>query len=111
MDVTKIYDRNYAHEVFLNMDDRALKDLAAALEIDSNYDSADLPDPNEPEYAAFVWEELLKAAIEDVRLDPRLQSFFLVSRTAYGRTEDLYVSADWPSAEAFAKQLMSERRC
>lgn len=91
------------------MDEDALRALAAALEIDSNYDAADIPDPSASEYVEFLWAELLQSGIEDVRIDPGLRSFFVVSENAGGRTEDLNVSADWPSAESFAKEVLTRR--
>jgi hypothetical protein len=54
-------------------------------------------------YQDFIWEELCKAAREDVRLDPSLYSFFVVSEITAGKAKDLFVSPDWPSAEEFAK--------
>lgn len=91
------------------MGEDALRTLATALEIDSNYDPADIPDPSGSEYEEFLWDELLQAGIEDVRLDPDLRSFFVVSETADGKTEDIYISADWPSAEGFAKKVLTHR--
>lgn len=88
------------------MDDDALRLLATALDINSAYDSADIPDPNGAQYAEFIWEELIDASVEDVRLDPNLRSFFVVSQSANRQSENLYVCADLPSAEAFAKGLM-----
>lgn len=89
------------------MDEDALRTLATALEIDSNYDPADIPDPAGSEYEDFLWDELLQTGLEDVRLDPNLRSFFVVSENADGESEDLYVSADFPSAEAFAKGIVN----
>lgn len=106
VEIIKTYDTSYAHEVFRSMDDDALRALATALDVGSNYDSADIPDPNGLEYEDFLWNELLDAGIEDVRLDPNLRSFFVVSQDANGESDDLYVSADWPSAETFAKKLI-----
>lgn len=85
----------------------ALKTLAAALDIYSKYDPSDIPNPEESEYEDLLWDELLEAGIEDVRLDPNLRSFFVVNQNTDGKTEDLYVSADWPSAEAFAQRLLT----
>ena len=109
VEVIKTYDCSYALEVFQNMGKDAIRALAAALEISSNYDPADIPDPNGLEYEDFLWNELREAGIEDVRLDPNLRSFFVVSQNANGKNEDLYVSADWPSAEAFAKELIAHK--
>jgi hypothetical protein len=107
VEVIKSYDVSYALEVFRAMDEPALRALAVALEIEANYDSADVPDPNGSEYEDFLWNELREAGIEDVRIDPNLRSFFIVSLNSNGKSEDLYVSADWPSAEAFAKLLIA----
>jgi hypothetical protein len=46
-----------------------------------------------------LWEELLEAARED----GSLLSFFVVNEATGSRSESLYVSPDWPSAEAFAR--------
>ena len=104
VEVVKTYDRSYAREVFQSMESDALRTLAAALEIDANYDPADIPDPDGAGYEDLLWEELLAAGIEDVRLDPNLRSFFVVSERSNGKAQDLYVSADWPSAEGYAKK-------
>jgi hypothetical protein len=106
VEVIKTYDCAYALEVFRTMGRDAISALAAALDINSNYDPADMPDPNGSEYDDFLWNELREAGIEDVRIDPNLRSFFVVSLNSNGKSEDLYVSADWPSAEAFAKGLI-----
>jgi hypothetical protein len=104
VEVLKTYDPLYAPEVFKGIDEEATAALAAALELDRNFEPADIPAPDALEYDDFLWEELYEAAREDVRNDPNLYSFFIVSETSAGRTEDLYISPDWPSAEAFAKK-------
>jgi hypothetical protein len=50
--------------------------------------------------ADFLWEELLEAARED----GNLLSFFVVNEAKGNVSESIYVSPDWPSAEAFAKK-------
>jgi hypothetical protein len=106
--VLKTYDRSYAREVFGNFDDEAMKSLAAALEIEKNYDPADIPTPGGQEYEDFLWEELIEASLEDVRQSPRLYSFFVVTETKAGKAEDVYISADWPSAKDYALQLLGK---
>ena len=101
--VLKTYDRSYAREVFDKVNDEAKMSLAAALEITENHNPEDIPDPNGQDYEEFLWEELSEASLEDVRQSPRLYSFFVVTETKAGKAEDIYISADWPSAEAFAK--------
>lgn len=101
--VLKTFDRSYAREVFNDVGDDALKSLAEALEINVKYEPADVPDLEGPEYQEFLWEELCEAALEDVRQSPQLYSFFVVSETKAGKAEHLYISAEWPSAEEFAR--------
>jgi hypothetical protein len=107
VEVLKTYDPSYAREVFKGIGEEATTALAAALELEKNFEPADIPSPDATDYDDFLWEELYDAAREDVRNDPNLYSFFVVAETKAGKTEDLYVSPDWPSAEAFAKRRIS----
>ena len=112
VEVLKSYDQSYAHEVFNSMDEEARKLLRDALKPEDNYDPEDLPKLNDPddvndEVGAFLWEELVEQALEDARASPRLTSFFIVNETIGGSREDLFVSPDWPTAEAFAKNRLS----
>ena len=104
--VLKTYDRTYAREVFSGIDTEARQALAVALELEKNYEPADIPNPDGIDYDAFLWDELLEAAREDVRNDSNLYSFFVVSEAKSGHSKDLYVSPDWPSAEAYAKKVI-----
>jgi hypothetical protein len=106
VEVLKTYDRSYAREVFKGIGDDARGALAAALELEKNYEPADIPDPNGSDYDDFLWDELLEAAREDVRNDPNLYSFFVVSEATLAQPQDVYISPDWPSAEAYAKKLI-----
>jgi hypothetical protein len=106
VEVLKTYDRSYAREVFKGIGDDARGALAAALELEKNYEPADIPDPNGSDYDEFLWDELLEAAREDVRTDPDLYSFFVVSESTSAQPQDVYISPDWPSAEAYAKKLI-----
>jgi len=108
--VLKTYDRSYAREVFNGIDTEARRALAVALELEKNYEPADIPAPDGTDYDDFLWDELLDAAREDVRNDPNLYSFFVVSEAKSTQTQDLYISPDWPSAEAFAKKLITSVR-
>ena len=104
VEVLKTYDRSYAREVFKGISEEATTALAAALELEKNFEPGDVPAPDSSDYEDFLWDELLEAAHEDVRADPNLYSFFVVAETMGGKAEDLYISPDWPSAEAFAKK-------
>jgi hypothetical protein len=106
VEVLKSYDQAYAREAFHNMDDEALQDLWSALKPEEIYDPAGLPTLSDPngEGEAFLWDELL----EQAREDGPLLSFFIVNETKDRRSENLFVSPDWPSAERFAKNLVNQ---
>jgi hypothetical protein len=111
IEVLKSYDQGYAREAFLNMDDEAQQHLWNSLKPEEIYDPAGLPsldDPNDVngEAAAFLWDELL----EQAREDGSLLSFFIVNEKNGRREESLYVSPDWPSAEAFARDHLSSTK-
>jgi hypothetical protein len=90
------------------MDEAAKEQLWKALEIDAKYDRNDVPSADTFERAAFLWDELLEDAREDVRLDPNLLSFFVVTETRGTTMRNRYVSSDWPSAEEYAKRILFE---
>lgn len=104
IEILKSYDQSYAHEAFRNMATDAQQILWSVLKPEETYDPSGLPsldDSNDVtgEAEAFLWDELL----EQAREDGNLLSFFIVNEIAGSRSESLYVSPDWPSAERFAK--------
>lgn len=103
VEVLKTYDRQYAREVFGGMNEAAQRHLWSSLGIDDACDSAEVPARHDLEGEDFLWEELLEAARED----GNLLSFFVVNEATGSRSESLYVSPDWPSAEAFAKSRIA----
>ena len=105
IEVLKSYDQTYAHEAFQNMDEQALQQLWTALKPEEIYAPAGLPTLSDPEGEGegFLWDELL----EQAREDGSLLSFFIVNQTNGRHSESLFVSPDWPSAEAYAKDLLS----
>jgi hypothetical protein len=107
VEVIKTYDKSYAHEVFRGISPDALEALVATLGLGENYEASDIPTPENPDYEDFIWEEVCDAAREDVRLDPNLFSFFVVIESSNGKSEDVYVSPDWPNAEAFARRRLT----
>jgi hypothetical protein len=104
VEVLKTYDSHFAREAFENMGDDAQELLWASLKIDDNYEPGDIPPVHDPGSADFLWEELLEAARED----GNLISFFVVNEAKGNVSESLYVSPDWPSAEAFAKRRAAD---
>ena len=108
IEVLKSYDQVYAREAFSSMDAEGLKHLWSALKPEDIYDPAGLPLLNDPsdtngEAETFLWDELL----EQAREDGNLLSFFIVNETNGKRSESLYVSPDWPSAEIYAKERLT----
>lgn len=103
--VLKSYDQTYAHEVFQSMDERATQRLWTVLKLEETYEPSELPLLNDSNLAAkdFLWDELLDQARED----GNTLSFFIVNETVSGRVQGLFVSPDWPSAEAYAKDRAS----
>jgi hypothetical protein len=106
VEVIKTYDSSYAREVFDEMELEAKEMLAQALEITRKYAPEDIPEPDVPGYDDLLWDELDEESLEDVREYPRKYSFFVVNISRDGKSKDCYVSADWPSAESFAKNLI-----
>lgn len=88
--VLKSYDKAFAREAFELMTPEALNYLGNALEVGSDSD----PDT--------LWEEIEDSAREDWNTF----SFFIVSETVAKAASPLFVSSDWPTAEAFAKQRL-----
>lgn len=104
IEVIKTYDQQFAREAFDNMDEQAQHHLWDSLKPEEIYDPAGLPKKNETEdRAAFLWDEL----VDQAREDWKTFSFFVVNETVNSRSENLYVSPDWPSAEAFAKSYIA----
>jgi len=94
--VIKTYDQKLAREAFDAMDVSAHTRLWQSLDVDASHDPEDIP--SSPDREDFLWEELSDAARED----GSVLSFFVVTEAHGARSESLYVSPDWPSAEAFA---------
>ena len=107
VEVIKTYDLQYAREVFKNLTEEAMTSIALALEVNKNYAPKDIPSAGTTEYEEFIWDELSESAREDARQSPTLDSFFVVCETRKGKTEELYLSTDWPSADRFAKKRLA----
>ncbi|QNI30836.1 hypothetical protein H7849_17165 [Alloacidobacterium dinghuense] len=108
VEVIKTYDRDFAREVFNSMEQDAKETLAQALELSKKFEPEDIPNSNGIEYDDFLWEELSEDSLEDVRQYPRQHSFFVVTVNKDGKSQDRYVSTDWPSAESYAKSALQK---
>jgi len=96
--VLKTYDTIFARESFDQMTPDALGTLAATLDLSGRFDSQDIPAANDDAFPEFLWEVIK----DDAREDWNSFSYFVVTERLRDRTTALYVSPDWPSAEAFA---------
>jgi hypothetical protein len=103
VEVVKTYDLKYAREAFDSMDESAYSSVWSALGIESAYDLDEIPLANTPEWIDILWEEMLDAARED----GNVLSFFVVNEAKGPNSKGVYVSPDWPSAEAFAKHRIT----
>lgn len=79
------------------MEESAKRYLWSSLGIDENYDADDRPSIEQPDGEDFPWEEMLEAARED----GNLLSFFVVSQTQNGRSQDLYISPDSAASRGY----------
>jgi hypothetical protein len=104
IEVLKTYDQQFAREAFDNMDEKAQMHLWNSLKPEDIYDPEGLPTlAGAEDRSAFLWDEL----IDQAREDWKTFSYFVVNESKADLTKSLYVSADWPSAEAFAKDRMA----
>ena len=101
--VIKTYDSGLAHEALDQMSPEALNILAASLELESKFDPSDIPSASGDEFADFLWEVLQEGAREDWKHF----SYFIAAGEDASGLHPLYVSPDWPSAEAFAKRTLA----
>jgi hypothetical protein len=103
--VIKSYDEKLAREAFESIGDDTLGLIATALKLIDLFEAGDIPDAQSPEYRDFLWETLS----DEAREDGHTKSFFVVIREITGQLPAaLYVSADWPSAEVFARGISQE---
>ena len=101
VEVLKTYDETFAREAFRNMDDAALAHLAASLKPESIYEEKDIPKSGDEGYEDFLWDVM----VDDAREDWKTFSYFVVTKSNGQKTEELFVSGDWPTAEAYVKLM------
>jgi hypothetical protein len=99
--INKSYDPSFAKEAFDQMNSSALHFLGSFLELDEEL----FPDDpvSEEDYADAIWQEVQDGAREEWNTF----SYFVMTKEEAGRSEPLFVSADWPSAEAYAKHYIA----
>ena len=101
IEVLKTYDQHFAKEAFRKMDDSALALLASSLNFESIYDPSGIPKPNDEGYEDFIWDVM----VDEAREDWNSFSYFIVTKSHGRQTEELFVSGDWPTAQAYVKTL------
>ena len=92
----KTYDRAFAQDAFEHMDGDALRFLHKALELPAEDGWAEKVEPRNQEFLELLWD-----GIEDGgREDWNTFSYFVVVQKTDAGSSPVYVSPDWPSAEA-----------
>jgi hypothetical protein len=104
--VLKSYDRQFAREVFDAMDEAARADLVRALHLEDEHEAAELASLDLIAEVDLLWDEL----VDQAREDSSLFSFFVVTEATGKKSDSLFVSPDWPSAEAFATDRLNLAR-
>jgi hypothetical protein len=94
--VLKSYDAGFAREVLDNMNEAAQKFLAKSL---ASHGDSDIPPLGSSEFAEYLWQEIQDGAREDWNKF----SYFVVTEGVSTNEKSVFVSADWPTAEAYAK--------
>lgn len=102
--VFKTYDERFAHDSFQVLSDGALASLAESLKLAEQFDPSEIPRPEEEGFAELLWGELKESAREEW---DRF-SYFVVQEVDDGEVRPIFVSPDWPSAEAFAESRLRE---
>ena len=97
--VGKTYDQGYVPEAFGMMADSAKAFLWSSIKPEEIYEASELPIEPDIEHDAFLLDEMLDQGREEWNLF----SYFAVLSESDGRQEPVLVSADWPTAETFAK--------
>jgi hypothetical protein len=101
LEVLKTYDESFAQEVFRNMDEDAMAQLAESLKFESLYEAEGIPKPHEDGYEEFVWDVM----VEEAREEYNTFSYFVVTKTVGSKSDQLFVSPDWPTAEAYVRKV------
>lgn len=101
VEVVKTYDEGSAREAFRSMDDDALAYLVNSLNLESLFEPSELPVSTDEGYRDFIWDVIVNEAREDWNL----VSYFVVAKSIGSKSDELFVSPDWPTAEAYVKRM------
>lgn len=98
--VLKTYDTAFAKETFAGMDEVAMEHLSKSLLISEEFPPSEMP-TSPADVADLIWEEMYDSAREQ----GQTRSYFVVRRSSVSSESFLYVSGDWPSAEAYVHRV------
>lgn len=101
--VLKTYDTAFAKETFARMDEVAIEHLSKSLSISDEFPPDEMP-ISPDDLADLIWEEMYDSAREQ----GQTRSYFVVRRSSVSSEDFLYVSGDWPSAEAYVHLIAPE---
>jgi len=101
--VLKTYDTAFAKETFASMDEAAIEHLSKSLSISEECPPDELP-ASPDDLADLIWEEMDDSAREQ----GQTRSYFIVRRSSPSSDDFLYVSGDWPSAEAYVNLVTAK---
>jgi len=101
--VLKTYDTAFARETFAGMDDAAIEHLSKSLSISEEFPPDEMQ-TSQDDLADLIWEEMYDSAREQ----GQTRSYFVVRRSSLSGEKFLYVSGDWPSAEAYVHLVVAD---
>jgi len=102
-EISETRDRMRVHRAFEAMTPQARKFLWNWLEIDSRFESREIPEAATATGQEFLWFELLHAA------DRNGRPFYIVQENIEGETDQVFVSSDLASANNFARNRAEQR--
>ena len=99
--VLKSYDQAFAKEAFSLMEEPALRFLASSLDLEE-------PVPTDASFSEGDIEGLWEEVEDGARESWDTFSYFVVEKEIDGASSPSFVSADWPTAEAFIKTFFPD---
>jgi hypothetical protein len=102
-EISETRDRMLVHRAFEAMTPQARKFLWNWLEIDSRFESQEVPEAATATGQEFLWYELLHTANVNGR------PFYIVHESKEGETDQIFVSSDFVSANNFARNRAEQR--
>jgi hypothetical protein len=102
-EISETRDRMRVHRAFEAMTTQAKRFLWNWLEIDSRFESRELPEAASETGQDLLWGELLHTA------DLNGRPFYIVQESKEGENDQIFVSSDFASASNFARNRAEQR--